>query len=455
MSTISRHPTELVRAQSPAWMLDGLAKITVTACVYALIVSPMMAYLLTRHSPNMLEPDIGARIFWPAMMVATLVLGLRSSNRLVWPPHILLLFACLAFAGASVIWAYKPESSFVRFVQQVMVVTTIVVPALMADRKSDLMRALFLCFAFACVLNVFFVIGGEQVVVQNGKVREAIGYPGYFLGKNYLGECATLAALLSVHEMLHPGRRRWQGIIIMVVALFLVFRSDSKTALGLAIVTPCVAGITLMISRKLRISPAVILLTIPLTYILLSSVSNFNVNRLAYMLYGDLSLTGRTIIWDFADIEIAKRPFFGWGYQSFWLVGADAPSVVEAPGFVKMMPNGHNGYYDTTLELGYVGYYLFVCFIVATLHAVGRVVQRDAARAWLLLSLALYVICFNCLESLWMRGFEFLWVVFLITAAEIGRYWQPLPQKAQRRDLGFAVPWRPRPARDARRHTLD
>jgi hypothetical protein len=33
----------------------------------------------------------------------------------------------------------------------------------------------------------------------------------------------------------------------------------------------------------------------------------------------------------------------------------------------------------------------------------------------------------NYFESLWMLGFEFLWVVFLIVAAEIGRYWQPLP----------------------------
>jgi exopolysaccharide production protein ExoQ len=38
------------------------------------------------------------------------------------------------------------------------------------------------------------------------------------------------------------------------------------------------------------------------------------------------------------------------------------------------------------------------------------------------LSLALYVIFWNYLESLWMRGFEFLWVVFLVVAADISRY---------------------------------
>jgi hypothetical protein len=39
-----------------------------------------------------------------------------------------------------------------------------------------------------------------------------------------------------------------------------------------------------------------------------------------------------------------------------------------------------------------------------------------------MLSLALYIIIWNYLESLWMRGFEFLWVVFLIIAAEAARF---------------------------------
>ena len=46
---------------------------------------------------------------------------------------------------------------------------------------------------------------------------------------------------------------------------------------------------------------------------------------------------------------------------------------LEAPGFVKMMPNAHNGYYDTILEMGYAGLAFLLVFIGATLHAVGRV----------------------------------------------------------------------------------
>ena len=168
------------------------------------------------------------------------------------------------------------------------------------------------------------------------------------------------------------------------------------------------------------------------------------------MLYHDLTFTGRTIIWDFAQYEIERRPLLGWGYQSFWLVGPDAPSIVDAPGWVKMMPNAHNGYYDTKLEMGYVGLAFLLVFIIATLHAVGRVADRDPARAWLLLSLALFVILYNFFESLWMRGFEFLWVVFLIVAAEIGRYWRPFPLRRAAYGSRSQRPGSPGPSPGAR-----
>jgi exopolysaccharide production protein ExoQ len=158
----------------------------------------------------------------------------------------------------------------------------------------------------------------------------------------------------------------------------------------------------------------------------LSTITHYSIfSRISYMLYHDSTLTGRTIIWDFAESEIEHNSLLGWGYQSFWLV-PNSPSL-EAPGWVKMMPNAHNGYYDTMLEMGHIGLAFLLVFIVMTLHAVGRVADRDPPRAQLVLSLALFIILYNFFESLWMRGFEFLWVLFVIVAAEIGRYWRPLP----------------------------
>jgi exopolysaccharide production protein ExoQ len=429
--SVRRYDTRRSRGASrtalsaPKPMIDKFAIIPIAACFFALLVFPLLVFF-TPGDPHALEGRPETRIFWPAMAAISVLLTVQSRSRLILPPHIICLLVYLAFAGASVLWAFSPERSFIRYLQQVMIVTSIALPAMLAARTVDMMRALFLCLAFALILNVFFVLRGDSTIVMENFKLVNIGYQGYFSTKNQLGECASVAFLLSIHEILQRGWRRALGIIVNFIAILLVFLSHSKTAFGLALICPLLAWLTLLLKKVTRLSPAIILLTIPLCYALLSIISKYSIiSRVSYMLYNDSTLTGRTIIWDFARDEIARRPLFGWGYQSFWLV-PDSPSF-EGPGWVKMMPNAHNGYYDTMLEMGYAGLAFLLVFIIATLHSIGRVADRDPTRARLVLSLALFFILYNFFESLWMRGFEFLWLVFLVTAAETGRYWRSLP----------------------------
>ena len=414
-------------------MINGYVLVPFLACLYSTVIFPL---IIVSCDPNdsacLLESRPESKIFWPVLAAIALVLAIRHFSRLRFPPHILWLFGYLALAGASVLWAFKPETSFIRFSQQAMIVVSIVVPGLLAPRKSDLIQGLFVCFAIATVLNVFFVLGRPPIDTKFA----TWGYPGYFSGKNYLGECEAIAVLLAFHEALHPGRRRIFGIVIAIAAFVLLLLSNSKTALGLMFLTPVLAGATLLIRRVTRISPAIILLAIPIVWLVFTGLTGFSVYRISYILYGDPTFTGRATIWDFVESEIERRPLFGWGYQSFWLVGPDAPSIVDAPGWVKDMPNGHNGYLDVKIELGYVGYALFLGFILTTLHAIGRVADRVPRHGWFVLTLALQIIITNSLESIWLRGFEMLWIVFLILVVEIARYWHPVAARLQSPRLG-------------------
>lgn len=421
-------------ARSSTRTIDGFALVPILACVYATIVFPL---IIASCSPTdavcLLEARPESKIFWPALALISMIWAVQYYSRLSFPPLIVCLLAYLAFAGTSVLWAFKPETSFIRFAQQAMIVISIVVPAMLAARNADLIRGLFLCFALAAVLNLIFVFGRPPIDVKFA----TWGYPGYFSGKNYLGEFAVVALLLSIYEAFHPGRRRAFGIVIAIISVALLVLSNSKTSMGLTLLAPGLAGIALLIRRYTRLSPAIILLSIPVGWFILSSVTGVTVYRLSNILYGDPTFTGRSVIWEFVKSEIAHRPLLGWGYQSFWLVGPDAPSIVNAPGWVKDMPNAHNGYLDTMVEMGYAGYALLLAFVIATLHAVGRLADRAPVRAWLVLSLMVHVIITNGLESLWMRGFEMLWVLFLILAAETARYWKlSAPVRSSQRSRG-------------------
>ncbi len=402
------------------------------ACAYATIIGPFLdfAFDLAKSTSQLqpAEPGVTNRLFWPVLTAASFILAARKGRCLrsaALPPHIISFLLYVGFAGLSVVWAFKPQVSFVRFTQQAMVVTCIILPSLLAGPRVDLIRRMFLCFAVAALLNLVVIAGDNSL--ENAR----LGYPGYFLGKNYLGEFAGPALLLALHEAAYPGLRRVSGLIVATVALSLLFLSTSKTALALAFLCPVLAGAAMLIRRVTKASLAVILVQIPIWVAITSEAFNYSIYRFSSLLYGDPTLTGRTIIWEFAKNEISKRPLMGWGYQSFWLVGPDGPSVVDGPGWVKTMPEGHNGYYDARLEVGYLGFALLLIFILLVLHAIGRVADRHPRRAWSLLSLALFVIIYNLTESLWMRGSELLWVMFLMLVADLARYMQVSPLKSR------------------------
>jgi exopolysaccharide production protein ExoQ len=388
-------------------MIDKCAIVPILAVVYVIIVSPLLAVVIPNPTDgmsklqSMMTPRPENKIFWPALVAISVVLA------------------------ASVLWAFRPELSLSRFILQVIIVTSIVLPAMLAGRTADMMRGVFLCFAFASILNVFFVLQQLPMLYDDGVI---IGYPGYFSFKGILGECAAITFLLSLHEMLYPGLRRVVGIIVAVIGISLIFPSYSKGSLGVAIIAPLLALLTLIVGRKMRISPAFVLLPVLFCYEVLSRMPGVNlINRISWHLYGNYTLSGRTVLWDFINYEIGRKPLLGWGFQSFWQVGPDGPSMVEAPGWVSQMPSGHNGYLDVMLEIGYIGFPFLIIFIITTLHALGRVADRDLTRAWLLLSLALFIIITNMLESVWMRGADMQWLLFLILVADIGRYCGPFP----------------------------
>lgn len=119
---------KLDRLRSFTPMMDTCAIVPILACVFALIVSPLMIFA-THSDFQALEARPENRIFWPAMAAISVVLAVQNRSqlgRVTWPPHLISLCAYLAFAGASVLWAFSPERSLIRFVQQLMIVTSIV-----------------------------------------------------------------------------------------------------------------------------------------------------------------------------------------------------------------------------------------------------------------------------------------------------------------------------------------
>jgi exopolysaccharide production protein ExoQ len=356
------------------------------------------------------DPRLENKIFRPEVTAIALgSIALRNRSRVTWPPHIVWFAAYVALASAGVLWSFKPEMSFNRLSTKLMMLVTVILPAMLVSRKADIIPGM--------------ILGGYSTESMADGLK--IGYPGYFSFKGELGEFASFAFLLSIYESFYPGWRRVVGLIVVVISIYLIIVSESKGSLGCAILAAILAALVLFVGKKTRVSPPIVLLPLLICYAVLSQMVGNLISRISWYIYGNYTLSGRIDIWDFVNFEIAKRPFLGWGYRSIWLVGPDSPVFVDGRGWITKMPSAHNGYLDTILDTGHIGLALFLVFVVTTLYAIGRVTDRDAARAWLLLSIALFIILVNFMDSGWMRGADALWLMFVVVVVDACRYWQP------------------------------
>jgi exopolysaccharide production protein ExoQ len=412
------------KSNSPSMGFSGavLAIIPVFAIFYILLVLPFLPDDGKGRGENVL--------FWPVVAGLTLTLVLQNWRRIDYrfsrSLPIMSLIAYLVFAAASVTWAYSPEFAFSRLVVQVLAFIVVVVPYALPIRAKYTIPSVHFCYAITLAINAVYVLTTPS---------SPIGHPGYFTHKQGLGLLAAVGIILSSHELLHRGWRRLVALTAIGLGFWLIFESQSKSALAFALVAITCSGPILLLCKKTRLTPAFIVAAVVVASMFVSNP----MERIGYRLYGDPTLTGRTGIWGFIEYEkIAQKPWFGWGFHSYYFV-PNSPQN-EAPGYLRQMPSSHSGYLELKLETGRIGYWIFLIFIYSSLHLLERVRRIDPVRAWFFLSVQLFAVLINLLDSNWIV-LDHFWFLYLIVVAESVRYsWPsraPSPSPAESRQFGL------------------
>jgi exopolysaccharide production protein ExoQ len=406
-------PKSISPAEKPDFPSAGfsrgtlLAFIPVFAIYYVLLILPFI--------PGGAEARVENIVFWPLMALFTLMLGFQNWARIdyrffrSWP--IMSLISYLVFAAASVTWAYSPDFAFSRLVVQVLVVIVFAVPYALPIPTKYTIVGVHLCYVVALIVSVVYVLTTPPT---------PIGHPGYFTHKQELGLLAAVSILLSSHELLHRGWRRLVAVVALGLGFWLIVASESKSALADALVAMVFSWLTLLLCKKTRLTPAMIVAAV----VGLSLLVHNPIERLGYLLYGDSTLTGRTAIWAFAEYQISRKPWLGWGFHSYFFV-PNSPQL-EAPGYIGQMPSSHSGFLELRLETGRIGYWIFLIFIFSSLHLLERVRRKAAVRAWCYLSIELFAVLINLTDSSWLV-LDPLWLIYLLVVVETVRV--SLPSK--------------------------
>lgn len=326
-----------------------------------------------------MEGSPADRAFYLALIgsafAVTLARGVNWGEVIRTNPGIFLFYGYL---GLSVIWSDYTFVSFKRWFKDFGSIAIILV--LLSEKNPlEAIRALYVRCAYLLIpLSVVFI----KYYPELGRAYTAGGQPmstGVTMQKNSLGELVLISGLFLVWDYLEArprGGRRWSQIpwdrvLIMLMGLWLLRVSDSKTSMVCLLV-----GVGLLVRPQKFASAGInrliliAALVMPLL-VLVSSQFPALFTPVVQLLGRDLTFTGRTDIWQ-AMLRQPTNPLIGEGFYSFYL-GDGAQQASEDLGVPQLMNTAHNGYLDTYLDGGMLG----VTLLVLVLLGVGAALSNS------------------------------------------------------------------------------
>jgi len=400
------------RAAPADWA--GLARWepAVAALCLAQFSEPLFAAIA--QSQGLDEPPGYARIFFlpPAAFLVWAVWRDRTAA-FATARAVPVLMGLLAFAFASTIWSIDSGATLRRSVWLALTMTFGLYLAWRYDWRQliEIVAGAFLVLvAGSLALGLFTPHIGRMSFEHPG------AWSGLWTHKNTLGGIMALgvAACAAAASVAPQRRRLW--LACMLGAAVLVLLSTSKTALiatmmGLGVI----AGAWLARRGPVHaifVSAGAISVTI-----IAASIVLLAPELIVAALGRDLSLTGRTDIWEAAAPAVAARPWLGYGYYAFWLADT-GPAYWVREAVQWQVASAHSGWLELSLGLGRVGVALFVLQFAATLSHGVRAVADTRAGLWAPAFLAAFAL-YTLSESHVLIANNLFWTIYVAVAARL------------------------------------
>jgi exopolysaccharide production protein ExoQ len=271
-----------------------------------------------------------------------------------------------ALAVCSTMWSDAPALTFRNAVQFALSLLFAVLIARTVSTRN-LQRAIVVAFLAALALGF---VAGQRAELVDG-TSAFLGIKDSKNANAYLAGIVLLMSLgLLVEGSRPPGWVRGLGIAGMILGTAgLVLARSAGALVAFSIALAVVVGL-LVISRantRMRVFLLVAAMcAAPVATLAKPAMDRWVENFMTGGLGKDASLTGRTEIWQHADILIRNRPVLGHGFKAFWRQGS-----LEAEGLWRTHHvrarggfNFHNQFREVLVDLGIAGLIAFIIPIV-------------------------------------------------------------------------------------------
>ncbi|PXF56317.1 MAG: hypothetical protein C4B58_13900 [Deltaproteobacteria bacterium] len=406
--------------------IDGVSRAIWIPLIWMFITgSRFVSHWLNLGSPVTTEAYLEGspvdRAFFLVLIAASAVILLRRG--LNWGkifennPWIWLYFL---FGLISILWSDYPFVSFKRWIKTLGTVSMALV-ILTEDCPYEAIGVIFRRLAFLLLpLSVLFI----KYYPHLGRAYH-MGKPmftGVTTQKNSLGVICLIfgiyfcwSLLFNLREGTELGRQPHLSIYLILLPMiaWLLYMANSATSLACMVVAICI----LLVGRL----PAVAreprrILTLCIACVALFGIMEFFFDvkdTIITMLGRRPDLTTRVPMWEDL-LAMVKNPIVGYGWESFWL-GDRQQILIETWGLAH---NAHNGYLETYLNLGLIGLFFLLGWIVFGLGKVSRHLGIDYPAALLRLCFIAVVVLYNWTEAT-LCGVNYIWMVFILGTIEV------------------------------------
>ena len=287
----------------------------------------LMLLLLFLFSEALLSPLLASeskpdgspilRLMW--LPVYALVLGFAIWKAKTFAAICLrmpFLVALMAVTAASMLWSIDPGLTFRRAIAVVM---TTGMGLHIANRYTwqEMLTLFGLIWFFLAALSFVIAIGMPAIGIE--QEGDHVGaWRGLWFQKNAFGGHMSRATLLFAFLIISRPEMRKIWIVGLLMTIALVLLSTSKTSLVGMALGFAILGVGVLMKRGARL--ALVLSWVSVLFIgVLGSIIVFAPELIGEALGRDLTLTGRTDIWEALGYVIAERPWLGHGYVfAFW-----------------------------------------------------------------------------------------------------------------------------------------
>jgi O-antigen ligase len=352
-----------------------------------------------------------------SLFAVLMVFALRHPlGRQVAQPR-LLIGAIFAWFIITALFAADPSSALRRVVMAAMVCVSASIVLLLPRDEKQFARLLGGGLLGLLGLAYFGVIFMPRVSIhQATDVIEPLlagMWRGFFGHKN----TAAAAMAFTVFGGMFVWARwsRLVGALLVGLALVFLFKTGGKTSLAMV---PGVLVAAFLFEKVKGLRYPLVVGGLGLfNLVAVGSAVWAPIRNFVAGLGIDASFTDRTEIWQLAFSSIAKKPFTGYGFSSFWQTG----SLVYGGGSIETWAvtaaNAHNAYLDAALTAGVPGLVLVIVWLVfLPIRDVGRAeaTGNDPVLTRLFVRIWLYGIFAASLESSFFANAGPVWFTILV-----------------------------------------